>query len=305
MSQFFYRTSFKFEIMKYFLLFILLGLLTTANKSKPTYQIFTGEKGKSVDFDKMMKGLKEADVIFFGENHNNPICHWLELQVLKELDAITGKQVIIGAEMFETDDQLLLDEYLSGLIREDHFINESKVWDNYQTDYAPIVNYAKSNSLPFIATNIPRRYASIVARIGLEGLDELQDEAKQYIVPLPFTIDYELSTYKEMSSMMGGHMAAHQNGMNRMVDAQAIKDATMAHFIATNWTSGSVFFHLNGSFHSKNKEGIIHYLSKQKPGLNILTISMVEQENISELHDENKGQADYMIAVPSDMTKTY
>ena len=58
-----------------------------------------------------------------------------------------------------------------------------------------------------------------------------------------------------------------------------------------------MFFHLNGSFHSKNKEGIIHYLSKQKPGLNILTISMVEQENISELHDENKGQADYMIAV--------
>jgi uncharacterized iron-regulated protein len=305
MSEYFYRNSFKFASMKYSKYVALLVFVSFTFKSKPAYQIFSGEKSKSIDFDKMIKGLKDADVIFFGENHNDPICHWLELQVLKVLGETTGKKVILGAEMFETDNQLLLDEYISGLIREDHFINESKAWDNYKTDYAPIINYAKSNGIPVVATNIPRRYANLVARSGLEGLDELQDEAKHYIVPLPFEINYELSSYKEVSSMMGGHMGPHTNGINRMVNAQAIKDATMAHFISTNWEEGSVFYHLNGSFHSKNKEGIVYYLQKQNPDLNIVTISVIEQEDIQNLADDNKGQADYIIAVPSDMTKTY
>jgi len=280
-------------------------MLFTGLKPKQTYTIFAEAKKKAVDFDKMMKGLKDADVVFFGENHNNSLGHWLQLQVLKELKETTGKEVIVGAEMLEADDQLLLDEYLSGLIREDQFMKEAKVWDNYRSDYAPLVNYAKTKSFRFVATNIPRRYASIVARHGIEGLAGLQEEAKAYIVPLPFEVNYELSTYQEVSNMMSGHMGRQQGAKNNMVSAQAIKDATMAHFIAKNWEAGSVFYHINGSFHSKNKEGIAYFLQSKMPELHIITISMVEQDDIEELEEANKGQADYMIAIPSDMTKTY
>lgn len=290
--------------MKYLLLVCLLCIISAGLKPKPAYKIFAGEKAKSVSFDKMMKGLKDADVIFFGENHDNSIGHWLELQVLKELKNITGKEVIAGAEMLEADDQLLLDEYLSGMIRQDQFMKEAKVWDNYKTDYAPLVNYAKSENMRFIATNIPRRYASIVARNGIEGLANLQDQAKAYIVPLPFEVNFELSSYKEVSGMMSGHMGMH-GAKNNMVTAQAIKDATMAHFIAKNWKDGSVFYHINGSFHSKSKEGIVYFLQEELPDLNIVTIAMVEQENSEALHEDHIGQADYMIAIPADMTKTY
>lgn len=291
--------------MRYPLFFIVLFVFLAAFKPKPAYQIFTGDKAKSIDFDKMMKGLKDADVVFFGENHNNSICHWLQLQVLKDLSDATEKKVIIGAEMFEADNQLILNEYLAGLIRENHLKHEAKVWDNYTTDYAPIVNFAKENKLSFIATNVPRRYANIVARNGIKGLDQLEDEAKQYIAPLPISVDYESPGYKEISEMMAGHMGGGRDGGKKMVDAQAIKDATMAYFISKNYSKGHFFYHINGSLHSKNKQGIISFLKQFNPDLNIATIIVVEQKNIDSLEEENKGLDDFVIAIPADMTKTY
>lgn len=292
--------------MKYYLFFTLFLSLSLAFKPKPAYQIFSGEKSKTMDFDKMMKDLKGADVLFFGENHNNSIGHWLELQVLKSLGETAGEALVIGAEMFESDDQLVLNEYLGGIIKEEHLTNEAKIWDNYSTDYAPLVNYAKENNLSFIATNVPRRYANLVARNGLEALTKLDEEAKKYIAPLPIEVDYELASYKEMSKMMAGHMG-HGSSMRtqKMIDAQAIKDATMAYFISKNLPEGKMMYHINGSFHSKNKEGIAFFLQKSRPELKIATIMLVDQEDISKLEEDNKGLADYIIAIPSDMTKTY
>jgi len=291
--------------MKYALVILFVLTILSSFKPKPAYQIFSGEKAKRIDFDKMMKGLKDADVVFFGEIHNNSICHWLQLQVLKNLKESTDKNVIIGAEIFEADNQLILNEYLSGLIKEDHLKADAKIWDNYSTDYAPIVNFAKEKQFKVIATSVPRRYANIVARNGFEGLDQLDDEAKKYIAPLPFEIDYELAGYKEIASMMSGHMGRSKYGGKKMVDAQAVKDATMAHFILENWSTGHVFYHLNGSFHSKNKEGIVYFLKTQKSELNIVTITVVDQNNIDELEEENVGLADFVIAIPSDMIKTF
>ena len=291
--------------MKYCFVTLILIALFVSFKQKPAYQIFTGNKAKSIDFDKMMNGLKNADVVFFGETHNNSICHWLELQVLKNLGEVTGRKVVVGVEMFETDDQLILDEYLSGLIKEEHLINEAKLWDNYKTDYKPLVDFAKSEAIPFIATNIPRRYANIVARNGIEGLDQINDEAIEYIAPLPLEIDYELAGYNAIADMMPGHMGKSKHSANKMLDAQAIKDATMAHFIEKNLRSEHVFYHINGAFHTKNSGGIIYFLKTLNPELDIVTISMVDQENILQLEEDNKGIADYIIAIPNDMTKTF
>ena len=200
---------------------------------------------------------------------------------------------------------MILGEYMAGLIKEDHLKKEAKIWDNYNTDYAPIMNFAKENEYPFIATNVPRRYANIVSRKGLDGLDKLNDEAKKYIAPLPIDIDYEQSSYKEIAKMMAGHMGTSKDGGKKMVNAQAIKDATMAHFISENYESGKVFYHLNGSFHSKSKEGIISFLKQSNPELNIVTITVVDQENVEELEEEHIELADFVIAIPADMTKTY
>ena len=285
--------------MRNILIVAIIFFLGSAFKNdKPAYQIYTKE-GKMVKYSKMMKSLKEADVVFFGEQHNNPICHWLQLEVTRDLHEAHTSNLVLGAEMFERDNQLLVDEYLGEMISKKSFEKEARLWPNYETDYAPLMEFAKSNGLDFVATNIPRRYASVVYKSGFEGLEELDDEAKNYIAPLPVEFDVELPGYKKMLEMGGGHGGAN------LPKAQAIKDATMAWSIAQSMDEGKVFIHYNGTYHSNNFEGILWYLNKYKPGLNIMTIASEQQSDISELTEESQGLADYILIIPEDMTKTY
>ena len=282
---------------------IVISMMMISMKSdKPAYKLFDS-KGKTTKYKNLLKDASGADVVLFGELHNNPIAHWLQVQLTKDLFEEHGEKLVLGAEMFESDNQLLLDEYLGELIRESNFENEAKLWKNYTTDYKPLVGFARQNKIPFIATNIPRRYASVVNQKGFEGLLELQEDALKFIAPLPVQYDAELPGYKAMMEMMGG-MGKEQGNAN-FPKAQAIKDATMAHFILENWSQGKVFLHFNGAYHSNNYEGIVWYLKLAKPELKILTISTIEQDTINKLQDESKGIADYIINVPTDMIKSY
>lgn len=283
---------------------ILILLATTGllafKSDNPAYQIFN-ENGKKVTYGKLLETASKADVVFFGELHNNPICHWLQIELSKDLYTENKGNIMLGAEMFETDNQLIINEYLSGKISKNNFEKEAKLWPNYKTDYSPLLEFAKDSNLVFVATNIPRRYASIVYKSSFEGLDELEPEAKLYIAPLPIEYDSELKGYKDMLAKMEGSMG-HNN--DNLPKAQAIKDATMAYSIAGAIEKGKTFIHFNGSYHSDNFQGIIWYLNLYKPGLKIVTISSVEQKNIDEVDTANVNLGNYILAVPENMTKT-
>jgi uncharacterized iron-regulated protein len=285
--------------MKYLLLFVLFISLHGFGQEKPAYRLFDSE-GKEVRYEKMIKELAKADVVFFGEQHNDPISHWMELQVMKSLYEKNNK-LALAMEMFEADDQLVLNEYVVGVIEERHFLAEAKIWDNYKTDYKPLVEFAKDKKLPVVASNIPRRYANLVYRKGIQALDSLPAEGKQWIAPLPFEIDLELPGYKSMITAMGPH--ASSGTAANMARSQASKDATMAYFILKN--KQSLVYHINGAYHSQNGEGIIWYLKKMQPSLTVATIHVTEQSDIEKLDDANKKAADFIICVPKDMTKTY
>ena len=254
----------------------------------------------------MLKGMEEADIIIFGEYHDNPIAHWLQKELTADLHRMKRDSLVLGAEMFESDNQLLLDEWLNGNITESKFEDEARLWKNYKTDYKPLLKFAVDSGLYFVASNVPRRYANLVFRKGFEGLEDLSEEAKSYLAPLPVPYDPELPGYKMMLQMgaHGGGGMGHMDPAN-LPRAQAIKDATMAHFILENWSSGKVFLHFNGSGHSDNREGIVWYLLQSNPDLNIITITTKMQEDPSELEEESAGKADYTILVPESMTRTY
>jgi uncharacterized iron-regulated protein len=286
---------------------ILLALLLSMSafsQDKPAYKIFKSE-GKKTDYADMIKELSKADIVFFGELHDDPIAHWLELEVTKSLYAEKGRNLILGAEMFESDNQLLVDEYLKGIYDASKFEAEVKLWKNYKTDYKPLIDLAKSDTLRFVATNIPRRYSSVVSKKGFEGLESLSPEAKKYIAPMPFPYDPEVKCYKDMLKMggMGGDSTSHVSP--NFPKAQAVKDATMAHFILENWTKSKLFLHYNGSYHSSNFEGIIWYLKQSNPDLKIASIETVQQDNIESMEKENNNIATFVIAIPSSMTRTY
>lgn len=293
--------------LPFFLLFLLLAGF---RGDRPTYQFFT-QTGKPTSFDKLARDAAKADVVLFGELHNNPICHWLQLQLMQELVQARGKQLVLGAEMFEADNQKALSGYVSGQLSAKEFAQQARLWPNYTTDYRPVVDLAREQKVPFVATNVPRRFASLVARQGLPALDTLSAADKRQMASLPLTVDLTLPGYKGMLDMMGTHggTAGHSAQANGVAEnfarAQALKDATMARFILENWQPGQTFLHLNGDYHSKNFEGIVWYLRQQKPDLNIVTISSVEAEAILKAKSGWKGLATYVLAIPADMTKTY
>ena len=282
-------------MIKLLSLFLVLSISLQAF-DKPAYVLYNA-KGKKVSYEKMLKNLQKQDVVLIGELHNNPISHWLELEITQALSE--KRQLVLGAEMFERDNQAALTNYLQGKITAKGLDSSARLWKNYKTDYAPLVNFAKEKNLPFIATNVPRKYASQVSRGGFESLANLTSEEKAWIAPIPIAYDANLPGYQKMLTMMGEHTSPN------MPKAQALKDATMAHFLFTNWTPGSLFIHYNGSYHSEYYEGISWYLKRSKADIKIATIATVSQKEIDSLLPEHLLKADYIICVEEDMTGTY
>lgn len=283
--------------MKYF--FYIMAFLVSFNgmaQDKLPYQLYTKE-GKKTSYKKMLKEAENAEVVLFGEHHDNSIVHWLQLEFTKDLSE--KKQLVLGAEMIEADNQKQLNQYLKGEINQKAFDTLARLWNNHKTDYKPLVDFAKSKNLTFVAANIPRRYASLVYKQGFEALDKLSAEEKTWIAPLPIAYDKNLPGYVKMLEMMGEH--ASEN----MPKAQAVKDATMGYFIAKNLQPNTVFIHYNGTYHSDNFEGISWYLKREKPSVKIMTIATVSQKDISKIEKENLKLADFIIVVDEDMTKTF
>lgn len=292
--------------MKLTVVFLVITLsLKSYSQDKPAYKIFTGD-GKKADYGDIIKQALKADVVFFGELHDNPIAHWLELEITKSIFEEKGKNLVLAAEMFETDNQLLIDEYFAGIIKESSFESEVRLWKNYGTDYKPLLNFAKEKDLKFVASNIPRRYASVVASGGFEALQKLSPEGLKYIAPLPIEYDPELACYKDMLSMggsIGGAMGGKVN--ENLPKAQAVKDATMAKSIVNNRQAGQIVIHYNGSYHSDRYMGIIWHLNKYDTSIKVTTITTILQDDIEKMDSDKKNEADFIIVIPTSMTRTY
>ncbi|MGZ3901299.1 MAG: ChaN family lipoprotein [Bacteroidia bacterium] len=265
---------------------------------KNAYTLFDG-KGKKATYDQLLAEAKKADIILFGELHDNPMCHWLQRELTQDLYNEKKENLVLGAEMFEADDQIALNEYLLGTVSDKTFKDEVKLWNNYATDYKPLVDIAKTNKLKFIATNIPRRYANMVYSRGEAALDSIDADAKKWIAPFPIKYDGSLKCYKEIFENAGGH------GGENLPKSQAYKDATMAYFILKNWSKGKMFIHYNGAYHSNNHQAIEWYLKQQNPNLKIMVISSTEQKDNAALSEEVFGSGDFIICTPSTLTKTY
>ena len=278
-----------------FSIFLFATIISVA-QDKKAYQIFD-KNGKKTSYEKLLKAGEKSEVVFFGEYHDNSVVHWLQLEFTKDL--AQRKPLVLGAEMLEADNQKQLDQYLKGEINQKQLDSSARLWKNYKTDYKPLVDFAKDKKINFIATNVPRRYASLVFKKDLVALDSLSALEKSWIAPLPIEFDINLPGYKGMMSMQGGHAG------EKMPKAQAIKDATMAYFINKNRKENSIFVHYNGTYHSDNFEGINWYLRKLDAGIKIVTIATVEQKDITKLEAEHYNKADFVLVIDEDVTKTY
>jgi uncharacterized iron-regulated protein len=286
-----------------FMAILLVSFCSLSAQNFKAYQ-FYDQKGKEINTDKLVKELAQYDVVFFGENHNSSINHWLQLKITEALFVKKNGQLTLGAEMFERDNQSQLNQYLSGKFDAKTLKDSARLWNNYATDYKPLVDFAKDKKLNFIATNIPRKYASQTAKEGLESLNNLTAKEKTYIAQLPIKVTLDTPGYPEMKAMMGDH--AEGTKVMNFISAQATKDATMAESIVKNFQTGKTFIHYNGNYHSKEFGGIYWYIKQKNPNLKMAVISVFESENPElKVPEKEYIPTNFNLIIPGDMTKTY
>lgn len=256
---------------KLLILFITI-LFPLIIQAEDKYKIYDTRQGKEVGVDAIAEAFSNADVLFFGEEHNDSIGHLLEKMILEKSFEKIGDKLVLSMEMFETDVQMVLDEYMAGLIKEKNLKKEARTWGNYD-DYKPMVEYAKEHKLKVVAANTPARYVGSVSRNGMAVLDKLSTEAKKFLPPLP--IDTATGKYhKKFLDIMGEH--GNMPGV-QMYQSQNLWDATMAYSIykTLKKNKGSKVYHLNGKFHTDEKLGIPAQLANYagKKEIRMLNIS--------------------------------
>jgi uncharacterized iron-regulated protein len=267
------------------------------------YKIYSTVKQKIVAADDIVNDMDNADVLFFGEEHNDSTGHYLEHILFKKLSEKYPDKIALSMEMFETDCQNVLNEYLNGFIREKNFVTDARAWHNYK-DYRPLIELAKANHIPVVAANAPARYANMANRLGLNGLQQLSPWAKSWLPPLP--IDTATGVYYEkFLKVMGGHNA--MGGM-QMFQAQNLWDATMGWSIARFYKAHKNYkiFQVNGGFHSEEKLGAAAQLKKYAPNVRILNITVYSDDNFDN-PDWNKlsKNGNYIILTDPKLPKTF
>jgi len=256
-----------------------LLLMAASARAQQAVPVFTGE-GLPASLDAIVEAAGRTDVVFLGEQHDDSLGHTLQLALLRRIHERHGatRYVTLSMEMFETDVQTVLDEYLAGLITEPHFLRASRPWDNYARDYRPMVEYAKAHALPVVAANAPRRYVNRVSRRGPASLDSLWSDVRAaYLPPLPYPAPTPAYRSKWDALMGGG--AAHgpaAAGPSNALMAQALWDATMGHRIAGALARvpNTLVVHPVGAFHVERNVGTPDALRHYRPGVRVLVVTM-------------------------------
>jgi uncharacterized iron-regulated protein len=241
--------------------------------------------GKPATFEQVLDAMLASDAVFVGEIHNDQAAHQIELQLLEgahtrrtgDAQQRGARPLVLSLEMFERDVQLMLDEYLAGLIQEKQFLAGSRPWSNYQTDYRPLVEFARTHNVPVVAANAPERYVNRVSRLGRDALKVLTPTALGWLAPLPYGAASPAYAAKFQAAMAGGMSGQGPHSNPYLLDAQLLRDATMAHTIAEQLKrqKHALVLHVTGSFHSESHLGTPEQLQTYSPHAHTLVITIL------------------------------
>ena len=283
-----------------------VAAIPSAPSSPAALRVYDTKAASFITFSQLIDAASKADVVFFGEQHDDPATHSAESAVLAAIGARRG-DVIVTLEMFERDVQPLLDQYLAGNISEKNFLDGSRPWERYTTDYRPMVELARVHGWPVIAANVPRRIASAVGKKGLAALDTMSKVERAYAA-----VDNQCpkdAYYTKFAETMTGHSAGggpptagDPTAMAKMTDlfyeAQCVKDETMGESIAnamTKWP-GRLVYQVDGAFHSDAALGTAARVKRRMPLAKTVVLTGVPIADLSKANGkEHAAIADYVL----------
>lgn len=256
-------------------------------------RVFDTRQKNFSDFETMLADLARADAVFVGEQHDDPNTHRLELAIVEGLTR-RGAPVVVAMEMFERDVQENLDKYVAGTITEEQFLKASRPWPRYATDYRPIVEFARANKLPIVASNVPRRVASAVGKTGLSAVEDLGADRRLAARELQCPVSG--SYYDRFAAAMGNHAGASPN----FYFAQCVKDETMGESVAETFHKSPgrlTIVHFDGAFHSDFGEGTAESARRRMPGRRIAVVSILPVTDLDSARpaETDLKRADYLL----------
>jgi uncharacterized iron-regulated protein len=298
--------------MRAFVLSVVFTATVAAQAAYVPERVFDTAHREFTDFEMMLADVGKADVIFVGEQHDDPNTHRLELALLEGV-ARRREAVAVGLEMFERDVQEPLDHFQMGHLEEAEFLRDARPWPNYKTDYKPLVDFAVGRKWPLFASNVPRSMASEVSKSGFDALKTKSTEESKW-----YAHDRRCPTddgyFKRFAAAMAEHpaetgtpsaaaAAKNRQNLERFYEAQCLKDETMSESIAQAYATGTIggkrplVVHFNGSFHSDFAEGTADRAKRRLPGKRIVVLSIVPVQNLDALAPakDQRKRADYLI----------
>jgi len=171
----------------------LLATITQQAESSPlanfNIQIYDTRIKKWISMHDAHLAMGTVNMVFVGEIHNHAVGHMIEYQLLSNYYYNTTesgiKHFALSLEMFERDVQPIVSGYLSDQMTRGFFLDNSRPWPNYETDYQPMVEFihkSKNNST-VLAANVPRRYAALVAAGNESVIWEMPSVERSWVAP--------------------------------------------------------------------------------------------------------------------------
>ncbi|MBS9866310.1 ChaN family lipoprotein [Vibrio alginolyticus] len=232
------------------------------------YQLYT-PSGEHITLSKLPIELQQADVILIGEWHTHAGIHRFQTDMLKQLTSY-DRSLALSMEQFTRDKQPVVDAYLRGEIGEQYLMKQANAWPNYESDYRPLVEFAKQKNLPVIAANATKSIVQCIGRQGLDYINKLDDDQRMFIAQ---AINTGSSPYKEkfMASMHHGKPEQTE----KQFAAQVTWDETMAESIVSylDDNPGAQIVHVAGKFHTEQGLGTAASILSRNPSLKVVVIS--------------------------------
>lgn len=183
--------------------------------------------GEPVPMEMVLDDLAKARIVYVGEFHTISRHHELQAEILRGL-ASRNPKVALAMEMFTPEQQPIVDSWLASKKTVSELVEKlgGDRWTNL-TDYHSVLYLARDLGVPIICLNAPEQ---IVRKVSREGFGSLSEEQKSLIPP---DVDPINPLYAKLLTMkLRVHRAFQGKTLDRVIYAQALRDAVMARNIA-------------------------------------------------------------------------
>lgn len=264
--------------------------------------------GRRMSWSDIVSAASAADVVLIGENHGHPL--GLAAAAALWQDVLSGRPTAtLALEFFERDEQLALDDFLSGVTSEADFIKAARrSAGSYPPGHRDMILRAKAAGRPVIAANAPRRYVRLARTDGFDRLAALSDSQRRlFRVPDgAFDPPYR-DNFAKIMNLNAGVGTAQPADPGAAAERERQLDASFRSQSTWDWTMGDSIAHATGSpvvlvvgrFHVDSNGGTQQVVRRLKPGARVVTVSFIDAdaEPGPELRAEDQGRADVIFYV--------